>query len=404
MWPFPSPVDLFGEAASSVTGWAWEKVIQGIYTWFANGLLLLMEWVWRVLDGATTPRVTEPWFATGLVRPLAGLAVGIVIALMLASAVQAGFAGRPELIADALKEGSKAIVATALTVTVMDVLLRGADAIAEVVWQAGRADTQQVLDGLARTISSGGSFASTFVAPLALLFGMVGLGVTAVVLFMRSALLYLVAGFAPIVWAAGVSPVLRGTGRKLVQVSVALVLAKPAISLTLVVGAKLTANAATPPAGGSDGAAALGTLVTGFACFAVAGLSPWVLYRLLPAVEHASVSSGIVGGWGRSAMTAAQTAMLVKSLGASGAASAATRAVPGAGSAAGGGRVAGVAGGPGAGNSGSTARSPGASSGGAAARPAPASPAGPHSSTRRPPMPAPSGRQPSEPAGEEVGT
>jgi len=325
MWPFPNPLDLFGEAVSSVTGWAWDKVIQGIYSWFANGLLLLMEWVWRVLDVATTPRITEPWFTTGLLRPLSALAVAIVIALMLASAVQAGFGGRPELIGDALKEGPKAIVATALTVTVMDVLLRGADVIADVTWQAGRADTLTVLDGLAGTVTAGGPMASTFIAPLALLFGMVGLLVTAVVLFMRSALLYLVAGFSPIVWAAGVSPVLRGSGRKLVSVAVALVLAKPAIALTLVVGAKLVANSGAQPAGEADGAAALGTLVTGFACFAIAGLSPWVVYRLLPTVEHAAVSNGIVGGWGRAAMTTAQTAMLAKSLGAS----AATRSMPG---------------------------------------------------------------------------
>jgi hypothetical protein len=331
MWPFPNPLDVFGDAVSSVTGWAWDKVIQGIYTWFANGLLLLMEWVWQVLDSATTPRLTEPWFTNGLLRPLSVLALGIVIALMLASAVQAGFAGRPELIADALKEGPKAIVATALTVTVVDILLRGADVLAEVTWRAGRGDTQSVMNGLAATVSVGGPLASTFVAPLALLFGMVGLLVTAVVLFMRSALLYLVAGFAPIVWAAGVSPVLRGSGRKLVGVAVALVLAKPAIAMTLVVGSKLIANAGvSPTGGGTDGAAALGTLVTGFSCFAIAGLSPWVVYRLLPTVEQASVSNGIVGGWGRAAMTGAQTAMLAKSLGASGAASAATRAAPGA--------------------------------------------------------------------------
>lgn len=376
MWPFPDPTDLFGGPASAVVGWAWEKVIQGIYTWFGNGLLLLMEWVWRVLDSATTPRLTEPWFTTGLVQPLAALSVGIVIALMLASAVQAGFAGRPELVADAFKEGPKAIVATALTVTVMDVLLRGADVLAEVTWLTGRADTQQVLDGLARTITTGGPLASTFVAPLVLLFGMLGLLVTSVVLFMRSALLYLVAGFAPIVWAAGVSPVLRGAGRKLVQVSVALVLAKPAIALTLVVGAKLTANTTAGPAT-ADGAAALGTLVTGFACFAIGGLSPWVVYRLLPAVEHASVGSGIVGGWGRAAMTTAQTAMLVKSLGATGAASAATRAVPGMPG--GSGPVGGTGGGSGAPlGSGSP---PAPTGGGAAVRSTPT--AGPAS--RRPP-------------------
>jgi hypothetical protein len=43
-----------------------------------------------------------------------------------------------------LKEGPKAIVATALTVTVMDVLIRGADAmVAETVWQAGRSDASR---------------------------------------------------------------------------------------------------------------------------------------------------------------------------------------------------------------------------------------------------------------------
>ena len=213
--------------------------------------------------------------------------------------------------------------------TVMDVLIRGADVLAEVVWQAGRGDAQQVLDGLAATLSQAGGLATTFLGPLALLFGMIGLLVTTVVLFMRSSLLYLVAAFAPIVWSSSVSPVMRGAGRRLVHVTVALVLAKPAITVTLVVGVKLLANAGTTaPQASSDGAAALGTLVTGFACFAIAGLSPWVVYRLLPSVEGAAVSSGIVGGWGRAGMTAVQAGLMVKSLGASAAASAATRSLP----------------------------------------------------------------------------
>ena len=192
MWPLPNPFDLFGDALGEVTGWAWEKVIQGIYTWFANGLLLLMEWVWRVLDTATTPRLTDEWFSVGLLRPLAGISVGITIAMMLVSAIQAGFGGRPELIVDALKEGPKAIVATAITVVVMDVMVRGADVLADVAWQSGRGDAQHVLDGMASTMVSSGALATTFLGPLALLFGMIGLLVTTVVLFMRSSLLYLV--------------------------------------------------------------------------------------------------------------------------------------------------------------------------------------------------------------------
>ena len=336
MWPLPNPFDLFGDAIGEVTGWAWDKVIQGIYTWFANGLLLLMEWVWGVLDRATTPRLTEAWFTEGLLRPLAGISVGITVAMMLASAIQAGFGGRPELIVDAIKEGPKALFATAVTVVVMDVMIQGGDAIADVAWQAGRPQAQQVMDGLAATMVSSGGLATTFLGPLALLFGMIGLLVTSVVLFMRSSMLYLVAAFAPIVWASSVSPVMRGSGRRLVHVTVALVLAKPAIAITLMVGVQLVAAVGTPGPEGVDGAAALGTLLSGFTCFAIAGLSPWVVYRLLPSVESAAVSTGVAGGWGRSAMTAAQVALAAKSLGASSAASAATRPLAGQAAASGG--------------------------------------------------------------------
>lgn len=325
MWPFPNPLDLFGDLAGAVTGWAWDKVIQGIYSWFAQGVLLMMEWVWGVLDRSTTPRLTEDWFATGLVKPLAGIAVAVTIAMMLASAIQAGFGGRPELIIDALKEGPKALFASAVTVVVMDTMVGAGDMLADVAWQAGRADAQTVLDDIAATIGRAKGLAVTFLGPLALLFGMIGLLVTSVVLFMRSSLMYLVAAFAPIVWSSSVSPVMRGSGRRLVHVTVALVLAKPAISVTLVVGVKLVANAGATPDG--DGVAALGTLLSGFLCFAIAGLSPWVVYRLLPSVEGASVSSGIVGGWGRGAMTAVHAGLMVKSLGASAGMSAATRAV-----------------------------------------------------------------------------
>ena len=120
---------------------------------------------------------------------------------------------------------------------------------------------------------------------------------------------------------------MRGSARRLIHVAVALVLAKPAISVTLVVGVKLVA-ASGAPVDGTDGVAALGTLISGFTCFAIAGFSPWVIFRLLPSVEGAVVSSGIVGGWGRSAMFAAQVGMMAKSAGASMAGSAATKAIP----------------------------------------------------------------------------
>ena len=49
-------------------------MIQGIYTWFAEGLLVLIEFVWGLMDTATTPRLTEDWFVNGVAATMAPIA------------------------------------------------------------------------------------------------------------------------------------------------------------------------------------------------------------------------------------------------------------------------------------------------------------------------------------------
>ncbi len=321
-----------GDAVGSVTGWAWDKVTTGIYRWLANGLALLVEWVWSVLDSATTPRLTASWFRNGLAVQVGLLALAVTVAMMLASAMQAALAGRPEQIGDAVKEGVRAVVASALTLTVLDVLIGVVDEASAMVWTVGRPDLVRMLEGIVAIASVPGPLATTFVGPLCLLIGFVGLIGLVVSLMMRSALIYVAAALAPLVWSANVLPTFRGTARKLVHLTVALVLSKLAIVITLVVAVKLIAHPAGDPAAGSvinDGAAAVGTLMAGFVCFLIAAVTPLVLYRLMPTVEAAAVGAGVAGGWGHSATGAAQSALMVKSLGASAAASAATRGVAG---------------------------------------------------------------------------
>ena len=335
-----------GDAVGGAIGWAWDKVIQGIYTWLANGLALLIEWVWSVLDSGTTPRVTAGWFRNELAAQIGLIALAVTVAMMLASAVQAALAGRPEQIGDAVKEGIRAIVASALTLTVLDVLIGVTDETSAMVWQVGRADLVRMLEGMVVVATTTGPLGSTFVGPLSLLFGFIGLIGLVVALMMRSALIYVAAALAPIVWSANVLPLFRGSARKLVHLTVALVISKLAIVITLVVAVKLIANPAGDPGSTAvinDGAAAVGTLMTGFVCFLIAAVTPMVLYKLMPTVEGAMVGAGIAGGWARGVTTAAHTALMVKSLGASAGASAATRSVagqngvPGAGGPGGGG-------------------------------------------------------------------
>ena len=150
-WVIGGLGDLFGfglNAIGEAVGWAWDKVVTGIYTWLANGLALLVEWVWSVLDSGTTPRVTAGWFANDLAVQLGVLALAVTVAMMLASGIQAALAGRPEQILDAVRQGMWSIVASALTVTVIDLLLGLVDEASAMVWQSGRADLVSMIEGI----------------------------------------------------------------------------------------------------------------------------------------------------------------------------------------------------------------------------------------------------------------
>ena len=241
------------------------------------------------------------------------------------SAAQAALAGRPEQILDAVKEGVKSIAASAFTLTVLDVLIGVTDEASLLVWQTGRPDLVKMIEGMVTVATVSGPLSTTFVGPLVLLFGFLGLIGLVVSLMMRSALIYVVAAIAPIVWSLGVLPSFRGSSRKLVHLGVSLVLSKLAIVITMVVAVKLIANPSGDPASTAvinDAAAAVGTLMSGFICFLIAAVTPIVLYKLMPVVEGAMVGSGVAGGWARGATTMASTALMVKSLGASKAASA----------------------------------------------------------------------------------
>jgi hypothetical protein len=364
-----------GDAAGAVAGWAWDKVIIGIYQWLANGLAMMIEWVWSVLDTATTPRVTAGWFQNDLAVRVGVLALATTIAMMLASAAQAAISGRPEQIIDAVREGVKAIVSSALTITVLDILIGVTDEASSFVWRSGRPDLVKMIEGMMTVATTTGPLASTFVGPLCMIVGFLGLIGLVISLMMRSSLIYVVAALAPIVFSLGVLPSFRGSSRKLVHLGVSLVLSKLAIVITLVVAVKLIAHPTDGPAGPviNQASAAVGTLMAGFICFMIAAVTPMVLYRLMPSIEGAMVGSGVASGWARGATTAASTALMVKSLGASKAASAATRAVGGQAGVAGasavgaaGGSAAGAANGSAGGSGGSGAAAVSGSTGGAA--------------------------------------
>lgn len=312
----PGINDLLGHLVDSATS----SVFDGITTWMARGLAMLIEWIWGTLDAATTPHITEPWFARDLLAPIMLLALAVTIAMMLASGIQAALAGRPEQILDAFKHGAWSIFATAITVTVMEVLLGLVDAVSAGIWDHARDDLQHLLESMISVMQAGVLSGMGFLAVLLLLFMYLALIGLAIALAMRNALIYVTAALAPLAFASSVLPMFRDSARKIVHLAVSLVVSKLAIVITLTLAVKIMANATNiTPTGDQlkDGVSALGVLFAGVVCFAVASITPLVLYKLMPTVEGAMIGAGVAGGWGRGAMTGMYGASTMKNLGGS---------------------------------------------------------------------------------------
>ena len=196
------------------------SIFDGIVGWMARGLAVLIEWIWTTLDTATTPRLAEAWFTTELMGPISGLALAVVVALMLASAIQAALAGRPEQIVDAFKQGAWSIVATGLSITVIDLLLGVIDQASAGIWATVRPDLQRLLEGVISVMTASSMLDMGFLAVLTMLLLYLALLGLAVALAMRNALIYVTALLAPLVFASSVLPMFRDSARKIVHLAV----------------------------------------------------------------------------------------------------------------------------------------------------------------------------------------
>ena len=193
----PGVSDLFGWVIDSASS----SIFDGIVSWMARGLAVLIEWIWTTLDTATTPRLTEAWFTTELMGPISQLALGVVVVLMLASGIQAALAGRPEQILDAFKQAAWSLVATGLSITVIDLMLGIVDQAAAGIWATVRPDLQRLLEGVISIVGASSVLDMGFLAVLMMLLLYLALIGLATALAMRNALIYVTALLAPLVFA-----------------------------------------------------------------------------------------------------------------------------------------------------------------------------------------------------------
>jgi len=119
-----------------------------------------------------------------------------------------------------------------------------------------------------------------------------------VTLFVRESLIYLVVIYAvSFGLPAMIFPPLRDTSKKVLELLVALIIAKPVMILALSVGiSALGGVGATGEPGDAVGAnlgRELGTLIAGVITFGLAAFMPFLVWKLMPIVAAAVVAQGI---------------------------------------------------------------------------------------------------------------
>ncbi len=324
----PNPVEAIGEglgtAASKAAESAFEFFMTRLATALGNAATKVVSEVLAYLDTSSTVSLDQGWWAGPRARDIWQAVVvfagALLVLFLLVAIVQGLIRGDVGLMVRTVAvEAPVSVFAMAAITTVTGVLLAATDGVSS--W---------VLAGAPENIA--GFFA--FGEPQSILslglFGFIlipGFILAAIVVWIelavRSALIYLLLAFSPLVLAVRVWPALSGAWHQLCRIGLALIASKFVISLALGLGAAALVGGGPGNLGapgpnandmGTQVGLTVGGLVVGLSLMVMAAFAPFVVLKFFPVFEAALVAQGISRGPMRAAQTGAQGAYYAQGL------------------------------------------------------------------------------------------
>lgn len=313
---FPNPV---GWAADKVTGFVggaaaqgFQMIIGGLTAWMLDAVVWVVGGVFNFFLDATDPNVQADWFlqGTGPYATTVGIGAVLLVGFVLIGITQGVLAGDVGgMLRRVMFELPMAVLGMVGLVTVTQALVTLTDQLSNGLLEHFADDVRQFTAVVGSLASLGGGTATAFVVFLLGLISVLAGIVLVAELVVRASLIYIVVALAPLVFAAQLWPALRGAGRKLLELLVALIVSKLVVAVALAVaaaaavgtgsGGEVTALPApevmAQDPGGSV-AQAVGILLAATAAFGVAAFSPLLVARLLPLTEAAVIAQGLRGG------------------------------------------------------------------------------------------------------------
>jgi hypothetical protein len=308
--PIPNPCELpvvgtvcdaVGSAASSVATATGEYVMRGVTEWVTDAAVWVTGKVGDVVKGTTSPDLTASWFQGEYGAMLAVAGALALLMLMLAviqslirqdvwMLIRAAFGYLPM----AFILAGVAIAGTGLLVAITD------NISGTVVSGLGGGQTSNLLQSVgdayknALDQSSGIPLFGVFLGAIILAIGAFVLWLEMII---RDAAIYICVFFLPLTFVAMIWPATSRWARRLVELLVAIILAKFVIVAILSLATAAITNTTALDGSGNS----FEQMLAGTALLVLAAWSPFALLRLIPMMEVAAATVGSQ----RSSMSAA---------------------------------------------------------------------------------------------------
>jgi len=246
----PNPVDWVVDEVKGFVGAAaaagLDLVIGGLTAWMLDAVMWVVGGVFNFFLDATDPNVQADWFIAGdgpyatTVTIGATLLVGFVL-IGITQSVLAGDVGG--MLRRISLELPMAVLGMVGLVTVTQALIALTDQLADGLLSRFAGDVERFTATVGSLSALSGGTATAFVVFLLALVSVLAGIVLVAELVIRASLIYIVVALAPLVFAAMQWPAVRGAGRKLLELLVALIVSKLVVAVALAVAASAAVGA-----------------------------------------------------------------------------------------------------------------------------------------------------------------
>jgi hypothetical protein len=280
--------DAIGGVAKTVATSTADYVMQGVTAWVTNAAIWVTGKVGALIDATTSPNVQAAWFQ-GQYRSMVTIAGALALLMLMLAVLQsvvhqdAGLLTRAALgyLPMAFILAGVAIAATGLLVAITDDMASG------VVAGLGANQSSNLLQAVGDAYKN--ALSQTSGIPLFGVFlGAIILAIGAFVLWLeliiRDAAIYVCLFFLPLTFVAMIWPAASRWARRLVELLIAIVLAKFVIVAILSLASAALTNTSLVHGNGDT----FEQMLAGSALLVLAAWSPFALLRLLPMMEIAA--------------------------------------------------------------------------------------------------------------------